>query len=207
MTSPARPASASAAATSPPRTPTSLPATAAISACSRSIPGCPAPDAAWYDATTSDSSVNSRCSAPSAAIIDSVVQLGFAMIPLGRCAAASALTSGTTSGTSGSIRKAPELSTATAPRSAAMGAHCALTSSGTSNSAMSTPSKTSGASACTVRSAPRTRMTLPAERGEATRRISLHGTLSRASMMSIIVVPTAPVAPTIATTGPCSCAF
>ena len=64
---------------------------------------------------------NSRCSAPSAAIIDSVVQLGFAMIPLGRCAAASALTSGTTSGTSGSIRKAPELSTATAPRSAAIG--------------------------------------------------------------------------------------
>ena len=44
---------------------------------------------------------------------------------------------------------------------------------------------------------------IAAERGDATRRISLHGTLSRASMMSIIVVPTAPVAPTIATTGPC----
>ena len=34
-----------------------------------------------------------------------------------------ALTSGTTSGTSGSIRNAPELSTATAPRAAATGAH------------------------------------------------------------------------------------
>ena len=36
---------------------------------------------------------------------------------------ASALTSGTTSGTSGSIRNAPELSTTTAPRAAATGAH------------------------------------------------------------------------------------
>ena len=48
------------------------------------MPTCPAPDAAWYEATTSASSSNSRCSAPIAAIIDSVVQLGFAMIPFGR---------------------------------------------------------------------------------------------------------------------------
>jgi len=39
-----------------------------------------------------------RCSAPSTVIIDRVVQLGFAMIPRGRSAASSALTSGTTSG-------------------------------------------------------------------------------------------------------------
>ena len=58
--------------------------------------------------------------------------------------AASALTSGTTSGTSGSIRNAPELSTAIAPRDTATGAHSALISSGTSNIAMSTPSKASG---------------------------------------------------------------
>ena len=193
---------ASASATSPARLPTSRPATADSSACSRSMPGRPAPDAAWYDATTSASSPNSRCSAPITAIIDSVVQLGLAMIPLGRLAASSAFTSGTTSGTSGSIRKAPELSTATAPAAAAIGAHSALTSSGTSNSAMSTPSKTSGARARTTTSSPRTRSTLPAERAEATSRISDHGTLSRASMISIMVVPTAPVAPTIASTGP-----
>ena len=199
-----RPASASAAATSPPRTPTSLPATAprARPAAGRCRAG-PHPTPPGTTRRPAPRASNSRCSAPIAAIIDSVVQLGFAMIPFGRFAAASALTSGTTSGTSGSIRNAPELSTATAPRSAAIGAHRALTSSGTSNSAMSTPSKTSGASAWTVTSSPRTRSTLPADRGEATSRISLHGTLGRASMMSIIVVPTAPVAPTIATTGPC----
>ena len=60
-----------------------------------------------------------------------------ALGPVGGC---SGLTSGTTSGTSGSIRNAPELSTTTAPRAAATGAHCADTSSGTSNMATSTPS-------------------------------------------------------------------
>ena len=75
------------------------------------------------------------------------MQFGFEMMPFGRVKAASAFTSGTTSGTSGSIRNAPELSTAIAPRSAAIGAHCADTSSGTSNIAMSTPSKASGDSA------------------------------------------------------------
>ena len=48
----------------------------------------------------------------------------------------------------------------------------AETSSGTSNIATSTPSKTSGASAWTTTSSPRTRSTLPAERAEATSRIS-----------------------------------
>ena len=61
-----------------------LPATAASSAYSRSMPAWPAPDAAWYEATTSSVSPNSRCSAPSAAIMDSVVQLGLAMMPFGR---------------------------------------------------------------------------------------------------------------------------
>ena len=92
---------------------------------SRSTPGWPAPDAAWYDATTSSVSPNRRCSAPSASIIVSVVQLGLLMMPFGRVRDVRAgLTSGTTSGTSGSIRKAPELSTTTAPRSTAIGAHC-----------------------------------------------------------------------------------
>jgi len=49
------------------------------------------------------------------------VQFGLLMMPLGRIRAASGFTSGTTNGTSGSIRNAPELSTATAPRAAAIG--------------------------------------------------------------------------------------
>jgi hypothetical protein len=49
-----------------------------------------------------------------------VVQFGFAMMPLG--AAACGLTSLTTSGTSGSIRHALELSMTTAPASAKRGA-------------------------------------------------------------------------------------
>src|SRR2546421_404150 len=89
------------------------------------------------------------------------------MIPFGRLRTCSGLISGTTSGTSGSIRNAAELSTATAPRAAAIGAHCADTSSGTSNIATSTPSNASSVIACTVSSAPRTTIVFPAERGEA----------------------------------------
>src|SRR4026207_726508 len=67
------------------------------------------------------------------------------MIPRGRFRISSALTSGTTRGTSGSIRNAPELSTATAPRAAATGAHCAETSSGTSNTATPPPPRVAAA--------------------------------------------------------------
>ena len=52
-----------------------------------------------------------------------VVQFGLAMMPLGRCRAASGLTSATTSGTSGSIRQADELSITTAPAAAIFGDH------------------------------------------------------------------------------------
>ncbi len=98
------------------------PATAASSSYSRSAPDWPAPDAAWYDATTNSRSAHRACRVPSAAIIVSVVQFGFAMMPLGRSRAAAGFTSGTTSGTSGSIRNAAELSTTTAPAAAATGA-------------------------------------------------------------------------------------
>ena len=86
-----------------------------------------------------------------ATISDSVVQFGFAMMPRGRLRAAFGLTSGTMSGTSTSIRNAPELSTAIAPRDTAIGAHSAEISSGTSNIAMSTPSKNSGDWRCALR--------------------------------------------------------
>jgi hypothetical protein len=51
-----------------------------------------------------------------------VVQLGLAMIPRRAWLIASGLTSETTSGTSGSIRKAEELSTTIAPAAAKVGA-------------------------------------------------------------------------------------
>ena len=84
----------------------------------------------------------------------SVVQFGLEIIPLGLFLACSGLTSGTTRGTSGSILKAPELSTATAPRAAAIGAQTSDTSSGTSNIAMSMPSNASSVRATTVSSSP-----------------------------------------------------
>ncbi len=51
-----------------------------------------------------------------------VVQFGFATIPLGITRSASGLTSETTSGTSGSMRHADELSITTAPAAATTGA-------------------------------------------------------------------------------------
>ena len=150
--------------------------------------------------TTSSCSPNSRCSAPIASIIDSVVQLGFEMIPLGRLRPPPGFTSGTTSGTSGSIRNAPELSTATAPRAAAIGAHCAETSSGTSNIATSTPSNTSGPAP--GRRPPRRARAAPCPRTGArpSSRISPQ-TSSRVDRMPSMTVPTAPVAPTTASVG------
>ena len=164
------------------------------------MPAWPAPEAAWYEATTISLSPNARCSAPTATIIDSVVQFAFAMIPFGRLASCSGLISGTTSGTSGSIRNAPELSTATAPWPAAIGAHAAETSSGTSNMATSMPSNASWPSATTSVSRPLTISRRPADRGEATSLISPQ-TSSRVESRSSITVPTAPVAPTTASAG------
>src|SRR4051794_36568006 len=116
------------------------------------------------------------------------------MIPLGRLRTCSGLISGTTSGTSGSIRNAPELSTTITPRAAASGAHSAATSSGTSNMATSIPSKTSGDSSWTASDSPRTINSRPAERLEATTRMSPQ-TFFREASNPHITVPTAPVAP------------
>ena len=81
-----------------------------------------------------------------------VVQFGLEMIPSGRFFTCSGLTSGTTSGTWSFILNAPELSTATAPRWAAIGAQISEISSGTSNIAISMPSNASGVSSTTVSS-------------------------------------------------------
>ena len=122
------------------------------------------------------------------------------MIPRGRFFVSCGFTSGTTKGISVSIRNAPELSTITAPRDAAMGAHSADTSSGTSNIATSMPSNASGESATTVSSSPRHFNFLPALRAEAIKRISPH-TSVRSLRIESITVPTAPVAPTTASDG------
>ena len=67
-----------------------------------------------------------------------VVQFGLAMMPL--CDFTSeALISGTTSGTSGSMRNALELSTTTQPALAAMGANSLEMAPPALNSAMSMP--------------------------------------------------------------------
>src|SRR5665647_2692104 len=164
------------------------------------MPDLPAPEAAWYEATTSSLRPHPAWRAPSESIIVNVVQLGLLMMPLGRLRTWAGLTSGTTSGTSGSIRKAPELSTTTAPCDTAMGAHCAAISSGTSNMATSTPSKASEVISWTTTSSTRTLRTLPAERAEARRRISPQ-TSERWLRMLSMTVPTVPVAPTTARVG------
>src|SRR5699024_2437267 len=92
---------------------------------SASTPARPEPETAWYVATTSRVSPAASCNALSAGIAAIVVQLGLAMIPLGGFCACSGLTSDTTSGTSGSLRQALELSTTTAPAAANLGA-CSL---------------------------------------------------------------------------------
>src|SRR5262249_45367582 len=87
---------------------------------------------------------------------------------------------------------------------AATGAHRADTSSGTSNMAIRTPSNAASDSARTSTSRPRTASRRPALRGEAISRISPHGSRPAAAQsvrMDSITEPTAPVAPTTASTG------
>ena len=71
-------------------------------------------------------------------------------MPLGMCCSASALTSGTTSGTSGSMRQALELSMTMAPAFAAIGLVSRLTDAGVLDRTMSTPANASGRIGSTV---------------------------------------------------------
>ena len=68
-----------------------------------------------------------------------VVQLGLAMIPLGRVASAWGFTSATTRGTSGSERQAEELSITTAPAAATLGARALEVSPPAEKKTMSSP--------------------------------------------------------------------
>ena len=69
-----------------------------------------------------------------------VVQFGLATMPFGIDRSASAFTSGTTSGTSGSIRQADELSITVAPAAATRGASARDAVAPAENRAMSRPS-------------------------------------------------------------------
>src|SRR4051812_29675633 len=90
------------------------------------------------------------CSGFSATTIWMVEQLGLATMPFGMERRASALTSGTTSGTSGSMRQALLLSMTTAPALAAIGDDSRLTPAGVLDSTTSTPANAPGRIGSTV---------------------------------------------------------
>src|SRR3546814_434294 len=139
-----------------------------------------------------------RCNGASATISCMVEQLGLAMMPRGRCFAASGLTSLTTSGTSASWRKAEELSITTAPAAANFGAYSFETAPPAENSAMSTPAGSKLARSWTSTSSSPKATYPPADRSLASATISPTGNPRSASTDSI-TSPTAPVAPTTAT--------
>ena len=126
-----------------------------------------------------------------------VVQLGLAMMFLGVDFAASGLISGTTSGTSGSIRNADELSITIHPALAADGAYSSDMPPPAEKRATSIPSKQSCVSSLIIISSPRKVLVCPADLADASRVSFLIGKFLSARQFSISS-PTAPVAPTMA---------
>ena len=124
-----------------------------------------------------------------------VVQLGLAMMPLGRSSSACGLTSATTRGTSGSRRHAEELSITTAPAAATFGAYSRELVAPLENNAMSMPEKSAVAVSSTTTSPPfhgkvRAGGSGRGEEADVARR----GT-SRSARRVRITPPTCPVAP------------
>ena len=111
-----------------------------------------------------------------------------------------AFTSGTTSGTAGSMRNALDLSTTTQPRATASGANARDVEPPAEKSARSKPSSASAVSSRTSSSAPAKRTRVPAERADANGTTSAAGN-PRSWSTSSTIGPTAPVAPTTATRG------
>ena len=128
-----------------------------------------------------------------------VEQFGLAMMPRRMRDSASGFTSGTTSGTSGSMRNWLVLSITMHPASAARGAWIADTAAPGLNRPMSQPAKSKLSSAwiLSTRLSPN-EMSCPTDRPEASATMSSTGKLRSASVFSISR-PTAPVAPTTAT--------
>src|SRR6266568_4463014 len=112
----------------------------------------------------------------------------------------SALISGITSGTFGSMRKADELSTTTAPAFTAMGVNFLEMLPPAENSAISTPSNELSLSSSIMTLWPRKSIVLPADRALASA-LSLPTRKARLSMVAMNSAPTAPVTPAMATTG------
>src|SRR3990170_438735 len=129
-----------------------------------------------------------------------VVQLGQATIPRWP-AIACALISGTTRGTDGSMRKALDLSTTTAPDLTASGAYSLDWAEPAEKRATWTPLNASGPTFSTRIFSPLKVTVLPTERSEAKARSSRTGNLLSSRILRV-VCPTAPVAPTTATTKP-----
>ena len=98
------------------------------------------------------------------------------------------------------MRKAEELSTTTAPALTATGANLREMLPPAENSATSTPSNERSVSSSITTCLPRNAMLLPAERALASAFNLPTGKLRR-SMVAMNSAPTAPVTPTIATTG------
>ena len=116
----------------------------------------------------------------------------------GWLAMSAALISGMTSGTSGSRRKACELSTQTAPRFAASGRSALAVASPAAPKTMSAPPKASGVASTTGTSSPLKETVLPTERALASG-TSLPTGKFLSSRHWIICAPTTPVAPRMAT--------
>src|SRR4051794_24098320 len=96
-----------------------------------------------------------------------VVQLGLATIPFGIVSRSASFTSGTTSGTSGSIRQAAELSMTMAPAAATLGASSFDAVAPLENSATSSPSNEADHESSTTTSPSRQGSRVPADRSDA----------------------------------------
>jgi hypothetical protein len=96
-----------------------------------------------------------------------VVQFGFAMIPFFALRISSGLTSETTSGTSGSMRHADELSMTVTPAAANRGASSRDDVAPAENNATSRPDTSAVAASSTVTSTPFHFSVVPAERADA----------------------------------------
>src|SRR5947209_7080047 len=140
------------------------------------------------------------CSGLRATTIWMVEQFGLATIPFGMRRSASAFTSGTTSGTSGSMRQALELSMTTAPALAAIGLYSRLMEAGVLDRTISTPANASGRIGSMLYDLPWKSIALPALRSEARNLIARTANWCSTRTCRIIA-PTAPVAPTTATLG------
>ena len=128
-----------------------------------------------------------------------MLQLGFAMIPRRTRDSACGFTSGTTSGTSCSIRNRLVLSITRHPAAAARGACTALTDAPGLNKPRSHPAKSNVSRFRTFSTCLSPKLiSCPTERADASATISPTGK-SRSASVLMISRPTAPVAPATAT--------